>query len=92
MEKKTKRTIIAAVAAFLATFALIAILCPVQEAIVDLTPQEAPSIVLPAIEDPVEPITYKPKGDKPILLGIKKDGRYVVGKIVGGMMVAVVEK
>lgn len=86
MEKKTKRTIIAAVAAFLVAFALIAVLVPAQAALVDYG-AETPSIVLPEIEDPVEPITYKP-----ILLGIRKDGSYVVGKMVGGRMVAVVGK
>lgn len=60
--------------------------------LVDLTPPEAPSIVLPAIEDPVEPIAYKSKAEKPILLGITKDGRYVVSKMIGGRMVAVLEK
>lgn len=90
MEKKTKRNIIAAVAAFIATFALIAVLCPAQAALVDYG-GETPSIVLPAIEDPAEPIAYKSKA-KPILLGIRKDGSYVVGKMVGGRMVAVVEQ
>lgn len=83
--------IIAAVIIFALTAILLAVALPAQAALVDYG-TETPGIVLPAEPDPVDPIAYKPKAEKPILLGVRKDGSLVVGRMVGGRMVVTVEK